>query len=205
MPDEKATKEKLVDSAKLEFLEKGYMKSSLRRICQKAGVTTGALYFFFQNKEDLLTAVVEETLKGLMEIIQSHFSMELDTGAQKAGEGDASEDIRIAKEVLHYLYQHYDVVLILLTKSQGSMYEAIVDQLTDILAQHYKKLTDQIYEKSGGPKPDSFILRWMSHMQMEAFVYLLIHEKDEERALKSIELIVSYFVAGWAGIAGRTS
>ena len=41
------------DIAKEEFMEKGYNKASLRSICSKAGITTGALYFFFENKEDL--------------------------------------------------------------------------------------------------------------------------------------------------------
>ena len=43
MSDEKATREKLMEYARQEFLEKGYMKASLRSICKKAGVTTGAL------------------------------------------------------------------------------------------------------------------------------------------------------------------
>ncbi len=203
MPDESATREKLVECARQEFLEKGYMKASLRSICKKAGVTTGALYFFFQNKEDLLSAVVGETLGGLMELIQSHFSKELDTEAKMALNGDASEDIRASKEILHYLYQHYDIVLILLTKSQGSVYETIVDRFVDVLEQHYDKLTEQISAKLGQPKPDRYIIHWASHMQIDAFVHLLTHEKDEEKALKNIEQIVAYLVAGWVGAFAR--
>ena len=66
MVKDKETRKKLLDSAKQEFLEKGYMKASLRTICKNAGVTTGALYFFFQDKEDLLKQLVEEPLKGLI-------------------------------------------------------------------------------------------------------------------------------------------
>ena len=204
MPDEKATREKLTECARQEFLEKGYMKASLRSICKKAGVTTGALYFFFQNKEALLSAVVEDTLGGLKEIIRSHLSMELDTEAQTAMTKDASEDIRCAKEALHYLYQHYDIVLILLTKSQGSVYETIADGFVDVFEEHYDRLTEQISVKLGVPKPDRYILHWLSHMQIDAFVHLLTHEKEEEKALRSIEQIISYLVAGWAGIfAGK--
>ena len=46
-------REVLIEAAKKEFLEKGYNKASLRTICSKAGVTTGALYFFFENKAEL--------------------------------------------------------------------------------------------------------------------------------------------------------
>ena len=45
--ENKETRQHLLECAKREFLEKGYMKASLRNICKEAGVTTGALYFFF--------------------------------------------------------------------------------------------------------------------------------------------------------------
>ncbi len=202
MPDEKATKEKLLECARQEFLEKGYLKASLRGICQKAGVTTGALYFFFRNKEDLLAAVAGETLRGLNQIIRAHFSREIDTDARTALAGDASEDIQSAKEILHYLYRHYDMVLFLLTKSQGSSYETIADRFADVLEQHYDRLTEQLSARLGIPKPDRYILHWASHMQIDAFVHLLTHVEEEEKALEHIEQIVSYLVAGWAGAFG---
>ena len=52
------TKIHLIQCAKKEFMEKGFAGASLRGICQKAGVTTGALYFFFQDKDDLFCEVV---------------------------------------------------------------------------------------------------------------------------------------------------
>ncbi len=73
MKSDRETKEKLLESAKSEFLEKGYMKASLRKICADAGVTTGALYFFFEAKEDLFAAIVEPPLNALTEYgRQSH-------------------------------------------------------------------------------------------------------------------------------------
>lgn len=199
MLDEKVTREKLIECARQEFLEKGYLKASLRGICQKAGVTTGALYFFFRNKEDLLSAVAGETLRGLNQIIRAHFSREIDTGAGTALTGDASEDIQSAKEIMHYLYRHYDMVLFLLTKSQGSSYEDIAGQFADVLEQHYDQLTEQLAARLGIPKPDRYLLHWASHMQIDAFVHLLTHVEEEEKAMVYIERIVSYLVAGWVG------
>lgn len=200
MPDEKATREKLLESAKKEFLEKGYMKASLRTICKNAGVTTGALYFFFENKEDLLSSLAEETLSELMAMLQSHLTVELTSDTKQALNGDASEDVRSAKEIVHYLYQHYDICQILLTKSQGSAYENIADRFVDAFEQHYDKLTEQVSAKLGAGKPDQYILHWMSHMQIDAFTHLLTHEREEEKALRYIEKVVSYLVAGWAGL-----
>ena len=41
------TRKELLKCAKEEFMDKGFMGASLRNICQKAGVTTGAFIFLF--------------------------------------------------------------------------------------------------------------------------------------------------------------
>ena len=81
MGDELETREKLLESAMAEFSENGYMKASLRKICADAGVTTGALYFFFKNKNDLFKAIVDEPLKELCKLLTEHYMLLL-TGAQ---------------------------------------------------------------------------------------------------------------------------
>ena len=63
MDNEKETKKRLQECAMKEFSEKGYMKASLRNICKEAGVTTGALYFFFKDKEDLFASLVDEPIR----------------------------------------------------------------------------------------------------------------------------------------------
>lgn len=197
MPEEKATREKLLASAKKEFLEKGYMKASLRTICKNADVTTGALYFFFQNKQDLLSAIVEKPLQELNEVMQSHLLAELTTDTQAAFSGDTSEDVLAMKQVVHHMYQNYDVFQILLTKSQGSKYENIADWFIDRADEHYTQLAENISKSLGVKKPDAYIIHWIAHMQIDAFIHLLTHEKDEKKAIGHMETIVSYLVAGW--------
>ena len=74
MGADRETKDKLIASAKSEFMEKGYAKASLRKICANASVTTGALYFFFKDKEDVFRSIVEKPLRELLEIVQDHFN-----------------------------------------------------------------------------------------------------------------------------------
>ena len=56
---------RLLSAAMEEFLDKGYENASLKEICGKAGVTTGALYKRFDGKEDLFNALVEDTVRGM--------------------------------------------------------------------------------------------------------------------------------------------
>ncbi len=63
------TKRRLVAAATDEFFACGYSGASLRQICSRAGVTTGALYFFFENKQDLLRSVIDPLAKGALELL----------------------------------------------------------------------------------------------------------------------------------------
>ena len=200
MGEDKETRNKLLDSAKQEFLEKGYMKASLRTICKNAGVTTGALYFFFQDKEDLLKQLVEEPLKGLISRVKSHFLEEMNMESAFVSIHDDSADIKAAKEIVHFMYQHYDIFQILLTKSQGSIYEDITSRFADGIEEHYDRLVERMTEKFGIQKPEHYMIHWMSHMQVDAFTHLFTHEPDEQKAVRHMEEIVVYLASGWNGL-----
>ena len=43
------------------FVEKGYAGTRLDDVAQRAGVSKGTLYLYFENKEDLFKAVVRES------------------------------------------------------------------------------------------------------------------------------------------------
>ena len=69
MKNKKETMEKIKQAALEEFYEKGYAKASLRTICSRAGVTTGAMYFSFENKEALFRAILEPLVQSYEDIL----------------------------------------------------------------------------------------------------------------------------------------
>ena len=154
MTEEKATKQKILDCAKEEFLDKGYSNASLRLICKKAGVTTGALYFFYKNKEDLFRAIVDDTLNEFITILQEFLSKSFTIEAQLETLCDDLKDMQIIKNIVHYLYQNYDVFQILLKRSQGSIYENITEQFVDIFEKYYERLTEELSIEMRIRKPE---------------------------------------------------
>ena len=54
------TKSKILTSAKTEFLEKGFTNASLRTIAANAGLTTGAMYRHFKDKDALFCVLVSD-------------------------------------------------------------------------------------------------------------------------------------------------
>jgi AcrR family transcriptional regulator len=49
----------LLDAARSLFLKNGYRETSMDDIARKAGLTKGALYFHFSNKDDILIQLVK--------------------------------------------------------------------------------------------------------------------------------------------------
>lgn len=67
----------IIKAAKNEFLNKGYDSASMRQIAKKAHTTLGNLYNYFTNKEKLLGAVLEPTIKSLNKLVEVHLSEEI--------------------------------------------------------------------------------------------------------------------------------
>ena len=200
MKNEKETREKLLASAKQEFLEKGYMKASLRNICKNAGVTTGALYFFFQDKEDLFASLVQEPLSKLYQMMNAHYQEEMQLTIDQFDQiYEVTDDLETASQVVRFMYYYYDEFQLVLVKSQGSRFENCVDDFIEMTQKHYRKMADCFSEMLHVREIDDYMIHWIAHAQIDMFVHLLIHEKSVDEAVKHIEDIVKYLLVGWMG------
>lgn len=59
------TRQKIIDSAFVEFSEKSYGEASLNTICSAGGISKGIIYHYFNDKEELYLACVKECFDGL--------------------------------------------------------------------------------------------------------------------------------------------
>jgi len=55
------SRDRLLRSATRQFAERGFSATSIEDVCRDAGVVKSAVYWHFDSKEGLLTAVLEET------------------------------------------------------------------------------------------------------------------------------------------------
>lgn len=201
MKNDKETRQKLLVSAKKEFMEKGYMKASLRNICKDAGVTTGALYFFFQDKEDLFGSLVREPLETLYRFMNEHYNSEIDYGIENIKEmGDFDVDRETMEKVIRFMYHYREEFLLLIEKSQGSGYENFADRFIEVTQKHYRIMADRYSAWLHKPRVDDYSIHWISHIEIDVFIHMLTHEPLEEEALKHSKIIMNFLIAGWFGL-----
>lgn len=69
------TYKKIISSAGKLFAQRGYFGVSLSQIAQKAGITKAGLYYYFDSKEELYLAVLQETFSSLFTHLQNAVSL----------------------------------------------------------------------------------------------------------------------------------
>lgn len=195
---DQGTKELLIEAAKKEFLEKGYNKASLRTICANAGVTTGALYFFFENKADLFAAIVDPPLKELKSILIRHFSEDAEQAKKLTSIEDADMDhSKISDLIVGHIYDNYDSFMLLLNASENTVYENVVDEFVDMLDRSIPAMLTNVR----GYTYDENMSHWMAHISIDAFIHVIQHEKDVNKAKERLSKILNYLVMGWIQLA----
>ena len=175
---------KLLNCAKAEFLAMGFEKASLRHICQKAGVTTGAVYFFFRNKEDLFCQLVSNTDKELSALGNALLEREF-----HEPETGADCDARL----MEFLYRRKDEILLLLEKSAGTRYASYSEELYGQM----RELFSLFFQKFTGRAAEPELIRILVEMRMKGFLELLKGDYSMEQLLRLTRQIGIYADGGF--------
>lgn len=102
----------LLEAAFRVFSLKGYRASRLEEVAEAAGLTKGAIYYYFSGKEDLLRRALESRHRAFFQEIE---------GALDREEAPASAKVRLA---LRKIWQHWT------EPSWGHAFRLVVGQLS---------------------------------------------------------------------------
>ena len=114
---------RLLSAAKEEFLNKGFEKASLAKICKAAGVTTGALYKRYDGKEDLFCALVSDTIQDMEKYVSEIEKTNLSDFNDQELYDEFSMNPETNKKWLRFLYDHREGFTLLVRCASGTRYE----------------------------------------------------------------------------------
>ena len=170
---------RLLLSAREEFLAHGFERASLRRICGKAGVTTGAVYFFFQGKEDLFVHLVKDTAERLAELETPDIGPSCDM------------------QLMAFLYRHREEALLLLEKAQGTCFAGF-SQAFFAQVRHAFAL---FFQRYGAEDVDLELPRLLAEMRIQGILELLRGDYTMDRILELTRLTGIYADGGFRALA----
>lgn len=198
------TRQRLLVSAREEFLRDGFIGANLRRIAARANVTTGALYAHFVGKEDLFVALVRGPAEELVErFAKGHERVD---NRVVGHEQDASAEE--TDWMLEFVYAHLDAFRLILTSAQGTTYEHYLDSLVDIeaatmeraLAAHPQTGIAAVGRASGGEQVSPFFIRVTATSGIREMFEPVIHGLSLEDARQYLTTIKQFRFGGWRAV-----
>lgn len=203
------THKKILDCGKKIFKDQGFEKSNLRAICKAAGVTTGAFYGHFEDKEALFSELVEP----IVSQIQRSYTMYEDRSfdVYKKEKHIKKETIykileskaQGAIEMVLYFFEHKDVFELLVFGSYGTKFNNFLDEIIEREDKNHFEILSMIY---GEDHVNDVITNRGIHLINHAYFYALsevaVHSKSIEEVKLNATLISEFFNEGWKKIRG---
>jgi TetR/AcrR family acrAB operon transcriptional repressor len=183
--DAEKTRQAILESALDVFSEKGFAKATFDEIAAHAGFTKGAVYWYFRNKADLLSALIVEYLqRKRAEILPSLPSGNtLDDLLQYfvVWAGVGKEDIRFAK------FHRF-----MLCQMEWS--EAIIDRvdknLNIIKDFHLEKINKVLLEsRESGVLKDELDLDEIQHVILASYIGIMFSTLSKRHDFDMVEIV----------------
>lgn len=192
------THEKIMESGRALFLKNGYERTNLRELCKGAGITTGAYYRHFQDKEALFSSLVDPAIKGLQEKYDAAGENCFDVASVDNIEQLWEVSIDAMADFIRYIFAHFDSFKLLLCCSDGTRY---VD-FTDWMVQKEVEYSLKLYEimEQGNISFRKLTLKEMHmlyHSYYSCIFETVLHDYTEEEALQCTNTLARFFTAGW--------
>lgn len=203
-----ATHSKILESGIKNFLKDGYEKSNLRKICKEAGVTTGAFYRHFDDKENLFTNLVEPFASQILDIYKNYEGKSLKTyeSNEELSKNKLLEILKMKEEAsvksVSFFYDNKDIFELLIFSSYGTKYENFIDEIIGFEDKNHKKILNLIYKNGYRSVITDEGLHLINHAYIYALSELVVHSNSKEEAIHNAKIIAGFFNDGWKKIRG---
>lgn len=129
-------RDNIIESARTEFLEKGFSKASMRIIAQKSGITVGNIYRYFEGKEALFNEMIQSAYEKIIELIRFDVNLEL---VEESDEYYMLLRDTMISQILDIFDSYAKELMIIQKKSSGTKYEDAFDKIVDAIHEQLQK------------------------------------------------------------------
>ena len=183
----------IVQAAYSEFLTYGFQKASLHKIAEKAGVTTGAIYTRYKNKDALFASLLQDFFEA-MKTLFTPIAEEYEKAKHSAQPEDILRAINAEERIYFQLLTgHYDDCTLFFCRSDGSSVETMLHELMDQKAEQTVEFFSQLY----GKKPNADAIRLLMGAQFWYFRQLLDKHLEEDEMFTCLQAVLDFTNAGW--------
>ena len=178
------THAKILDCGKKHFLKNGFEKASLRDICKDAGVTTGAFYRHFSDKNELFEEVVSPIANKIIDNFLKYEKVSINGLKTNQEETVAKVHIDGTIETALFLFDNKEMYALLINGSFGSSYANFLEK-------------DNSYEHISNKG-----FHIINHSHFLALTEAVLHSENKDELIENARLVSRFFSGGWKTVRG---
>ena len=196
------THKKIIDSGKANFLNDGYERANLRKICKDAGVTTGAFYRHFEDKEDLFVALVEPLANEILEFYSKFATESFQSLKRDELEDLADINVNGSIETALYMFGKKELFELLMYHAYGTKYANFADKLVELEDENRKKVFQIVAGKRQMIEIPETTIHLLDYAYINALCEIIIHSKTESEVRMNSKIVAEFFYNGWENLRG---
>jgi len=171
-----------MQTARAEFVEKGFQQVSMRGIAKLLGCSHGAIYYHFKNKAELFYGIVESDFSRLNQLLDE---------IVKGTEESHDKLYRVLLQFIKFGLDHqsqYEMMFMLRNTEVDSLSQTAANQ-------SYQKFAETVQSLSGKPLEIKEI--WSAFIALHGFVsHYRGYAKDFEEVQNAAESHVTFIIRG---------
>ena len=190
---------RILSAAKEQFMQRGYLKTSMREIADAVDVGVGNLYNYFENKDELFCVILRPVSDALERMLQEHH------GAKGADIMLICSEEYLKSAVDEYISlinKHGELMKILLFHSQVSSLETFREDYTNRSTEIVKTWFAEMKEKH--PEINVVVSDFMIHLQavwmFTLFEEMLKHAIDSKEMEYIVHEYILFEIQGWRAL-----
>ena len=181
--DEINVKDRLLRSACSEFIQSGFKKASIRNIASGAGVTIGALYYFYSSKEELFLELTRRKAEKFEKLFEEWIEAELEDPSVASSNEHAMMD---------FFLNNKEAFILIVEKAEGTAFEGYaakyLERFTDVTRRFFRKYIEE---------PDEDLIVLISHVRFNGIVKIVKSDISDEKKYQLSEWFGEYSEAGF--------
>lgn len=190
-------RERILGAALVAFASRGYAATTMSAIAQEAGVAVANLYRYYANKEELFEAVVPSALVARFERL---LERSVRAHAHLAGMARSGDDGG-GKELLEFWIEQRHVVMLLLTRSEGTPHDGFSSRFVERLVHLSLAEIRAAHPGVLVPREARLVLTQIFDNTRRMIAAILEASDDEREIRRAVAAFRAYQVAGLAAFA----
>ncbi len=183
---------RIIASAKSEFLEKGFARASMRVIAENSEITVGNIYRYFSSKQLLFENVVHPAylcVKNLLESVQINEEMPLPSERYHLFRE------KFVGEVSDVIIEYHSELLILFNGTSGTAYENTLGEVVNLIFDILEKYIMDPLASRNSVQNIKALGRLISKGIVEAINDLLlrVEKSDREKIMSELRTIIDFY------------